>query len=45
MVQVTKRIEFLAKFDALWTRPYIIKEIFDNYSIQFKTLDGEDFPI
>ena len=44
MVQDARRLEFPAKFDALWTGPYIIKEIFLNNSIQLKTIDGLDFP-
>lgn len=45
IIQDAKKIEFLAKFNALWTKPYIIKEIFDNNLIQLKTLDGKDFSI
>ena len=44
MVQDARRLEFLAKFDALWTRPYIIKEVFSKNSVQLKTIDGLDFP-
>ncbi len=40
MVQDAKRLEFLCKFDALWTSPYIIKEVFPNNSVQLKKLDG-----
>lgn len=43
MVQDAKKLEFLAKFDALWMRPYIIKEVFDDNLIQLKTFDGKDF--
>ena len=44
MVQDARRLEFPAKFDALWTGPYIIKEVFLNNSVQLKTIDGLDFP-
>ena len=44
MVQDAQRLEFPAKFDALWTGPYVIKEVFSNNSVQLKTLDGLDFP-
>ena len=44
MVQDARRLEFPAKFDALWTGPYVIKEVFSNNSVQIKTLDGLDFP-
>jgi glutamine synthetase adenylyltransferase len=44
MVQDARKLEFPAKFDALWTGPYVIKEVFSNNSIQLKTLDGVDFP-
>ena len=44
MVQDARRLEFLAKFDALWTGSYIIKEVFPNNSVQLKTIDGLDFP-
>ena len=44
MVQDSRRLEFPAKFDALWTGPYVIKEVFSNNSVQLKTLDGLDFP-
>ena len=44
MVQDARRLEFPAKFDALWTGPYIIKEVFPNNSVQLKTIDGLDFP-
>jgi hypothetical protein len=44
MVQDARKLEFPAKFDALWTGPYVIKEVFPNNSIQLKTLDGVDFP-
>jgi hypothetical protein len=44
MLQDTRKLEFPAKFDALWTGPYIIKEVFPNNSVQLKTLDGVDFP-
>jgi hypothetical protein len=45
MLQDARKLEFPAKFDALWTGPYIIKEVFPNDSVQLKTLDGVDFPI
>jgi hypothetical protein len=44
MLQDAHKLEFPAKFDALWTGPYIIKEVFPNNSVQLKTLDGVDFP-
>jgi hypothetical protein len=44
MVQDARKLEFPAKFDALWTGPYVIKEVFPNNSIQLKTIDGLDFP-
>ena len=44
MVQDARRLEFPAKFDALWTGPYIIKEVFPNNSVQLKTINGTDFP-
>jgi hypothetical protein len=44
MVQDAHKLEFPAKFDALWIGPYVIKEVFPNNSIQLKTLDGVDFP-
>jgi hypothetical protein len=44
MVQDARKLEFLAKFDALWTGPYVIKEVFPNNSVQLKTIDGLDFP-
>ena len=44
MVQDARRLEFPAKFDALWTRPYVIKKVFSNNSVQLKTLDDLDFP-
>jgi hypothetical protein len=44
MLQDARKLEFPAKFDALWTGSYIIKEVFPNNSIQLKTLDGVDFP-
>jgi hypothetical protein len=44
MVQDAKRLEFLGKFDALWTSLYIIKEVFLNKSIQFKKLDDLKSP-
>jgi hypothetical protein len=44
MVQDARRLEFPGKFDALWTGPYIIKEVFPNNSIQLKNLDGLEFP-
>jgi hypothetical protein len=43
MLQDARKLEFPAKFDALWTGPYIIKEVFPNNSVQLKTLDGVDF--
>ena len=44
MVQDARRLEFPAKFDALWTGPYVIKEVFSNNLVQLKILDGLDFP-
>jgi hypothetical protein len=44
MVQDSKRLEFLGKFDALWTGLYIIKEVFPNNSVQLKNLYGLEFP-
>jgi hypothetical protein len=44
MVQDARKLEFLAKFDALWTGPYVIKEVIPNNSVQLKTIDGLDFP-
>ncbi len=44
MVQNARRLEFSGKFDALWTGPYIIKEVFPNNSVQLKNLDGLEFP-
>ena len=44
MVQDLQKLEFLGKFDALWTNPYIIQEVFPNNSLQLKTLDGAEFP-
>ncbi len=44
MVQDARRLEFPGKFDALWTSPYIIKEVFPNNSVQLKNLDGWEFP-
>ena len=44
MVQDAQRLEFPAKFDVLWTGPYIIKEVFPNNSVQLKTIDSLDFP-
>ena len=44
MVQDAQMLEFLAKFDALWTGSYVIKEVFSNNSVQLKTLDSLDFP-
>jgi hypothetical protein len=44
MLQDARKLEFSAKFDALWIGPYIIKEVFPNNSVQLKTLDGVDFP-
>ena len=44
MLQDARKLEFSAKFDALWMGPYIIKEVFPNKSVQLKTLDGVDFP-
>jgi hypothetical protein len=43
MLQDAHKLEFPPKFDALWTGPYIIKEVFPNNSVQLKTLDGVDF--
>jgi hypothetical protein len=43
MLQDARKLEFPAKFDALWTGPYIIKEVFPNNSVQLKTLDSVDF--
>ncbi len=40
MVQDAKRLEFMGKFDALWTNPYIIKEVFPNNLAQLNNLDG-----
>jgi hypothetical protein len=39
MLQDVHKLKFLAKFDALWTSPYIIKKVFPNNSVQLKTLD------
>ena len=44
MVQDACELEFPAKFDALWTSPYVIKEVVPNNSIQLKTIDSLDFP-
>jgi hypothetical protein len=44
ILQDARKLQFPAKFDALWTGPYIIKEIFPNNSMQLKTLDNVDFP-
>jgi hypothetical protein len=44
MVQDAKRVEFLSKFDALWTSPCIIKEVFPNNLVQLKNLDGLKLP-
>jgi hypothetical protein len=44
MLQDARKLEFPAKFDALWTGPYVIKEVFPNNSVQLKTLDSVDFP-
>ena len=33
MVQDARKLEFLAKFDVLWTGPYVIKEVFPNNSV------------
>jgi hypothetical protein len=33
MLQDARKLEFPAKFDALWTGPYIIKEVFPNNSV------------
>ena len=43
MLQDAHKLEFPAKFDALWTGPYIIKEVFPNNFVQLKTLDGVEF--
>ncbi len=43
-VQDARRLEFSGKFDALWTSPYIIKEVFPNNSVQLKNLDGLKLP-
>jgi hypothetical protein len=45
MVQDARRLEFMGKFDALWTSPYIIKEVFSNNSVQLKNLNGLKFSI
>jgi hypothetical protein len=44
MVQDDRKLEFPSKFDALWTGPYIIKEVFPNNSLQLRNLDGSEFP-
>jgi hypothetical protein len=38
MVQDAHKLEFPAKFNSLWTGPYVIKKVFPNNSIQLKTL-------
>lgn len=43
MVQDTRKLEFFAKFNILRKRLYIIKNIFDNYLVQFKIFNGKDF--
>jgi hypothetical protein len=43
MVQDAMRLEFPSKFDALWTGPYIIKEVFSNNSVQLKNFNDLKF--
>jgi hypothetical protein len=44
MVQDARKLELPSKFDALWTSPCIIKEVFLNNYVQLKNLDGLEFP-
>jgi hypothetical protein len=44
MVQDARKVDFPGKFDALWTGPYVVKEVFANNSLQLKTITGQEFP-
>ena len=44
MVQDARKLKFPRKFDALWTGPYILDQVFLNNSVQLKTLDNSLFP-
>jgi len=44
MIQDARKLEFPAKFNAVWLGPYLVYEVFPNNSIQLETLNGELFP-
>jgi hypothetical protein len=44
LIQDTRKLEFLGKFDAVWLGPYFVSEAFPNNSLQLETLNGESFP-
>ena len=44
MIQDARKLEFSAKFDAVWLGPCLVNEVFSNNSLQLETLNGELFP-
>ena len=44
MIQDARKLEFSAKFDAVWLGPYLVNEVFLNNLFQLETLNGEFFP-
>ena len=43
MIQDANKLKFLGKFDALWSGPYLVHEVFFNNSLQLGTLNDEFF--
>jgi transposase InsO family protein len=43
MIQDARKLEFPAKFDAVWLGPYLVQAVFPNNSLQLETLNGELF--
>lgn len=44
MVQDGRKLDFPGKFDAFWTGPYVVKDVYPNKSLQLKFFDSSDFP-
>lgn len=44
LLQDARKKDFPSKFDAVWLGPYLVREVFQNNSVQLETLNGEVFP-
>ena len=44
MIQDARKLEFSGKFDVVWLGPYLVREAFENNSLQLEALNRESFP-